>query len=347
MDISKEDFFSVSSNLEIPKEKAEALWIALENKNEGPSRVLSKVIYYLGALIVIGAMTWFMGLSWELFGGGGIFLISSAYAFVSVFVGSLLWNKKDLRIPAGLLVTIAVCMVPLAIYGLESYFEIWPKENPGHYQNFFSRIKDSWIFMEIGTVLAGLIALRFFPFPFLTVPIFFSVWFFTMDVIPLLVGENPTWQQMNWITLFFGLGLLAIGYLIDLYKKKEDYAFWCYLFGVLSFWGSLGALVWEKSEAIMLLYCLINVSMLLVSILLQRKIFMIFGSIGIFCYLSHLAYEVFEDSIWFPFVLSFLGFGLIYAGFLYQKNAAWIENSILGKIPKSLQKYLPWPHKDS
>lgn len=341
MEISKDDFFSLSNGLEIPPEKAENLWKSLEGRSKSPQPlVFSKVIYYLGALIVIGAMTWFMGLSWELFGGGGIFLIASIYAVFSALLGARLWQKKDLRVPAGLLITIAVCMVPLAIYGLENYFGIWLEEGTEPYSHFFARVEGRWIFMEIGTILAGLIALRFFSFPFLTVPIIFSLWFFSLDVVPLILGKNPPWQQTSWITLFFGLGLILVGYLSDLYQK-EKYAFWCYLFGVFFFWISLGSLVWDKTEAIWLIYLGINVVLMIVSILLQRKIFLVFGALGIFFYLSHLAYDVFEDLLWFPFVLSFLGFALIYVGFLYQKNAKWIENSIWAKIPPKLHKYLP------
>ena len=48
--------------------------------------------YYLGALVVISAMTWFMTLGWERFGGGGILAISLSYAVVLVVPGGLRWR---------------------------------------------------------------------------------------------------------------------------------------------------------------------------------------------------------------------------------------------------------------
>lgn len=338
MEISKKDFLSISEKLKIPKEQSEELWASLE-KGSSKSSALSKLIYYFGALIVICAMSWFMTLGWEWFGGGGLFFISLAYAALFLCIGALLWKKEDLRIPAGLLVTMAVCMVPLAIYGLEEYWKIWPSENPGNYQDFYTRIKGSWIFMEIGTIVAGLIALYFFPFPFITAPIFFAAWFLAMDICPLLFGENYTWQQQSWISLFFGLGLMVIGFLTDR-EKKPEYGFWSYLFGTISFWGALTSLVWDKHEFILFLYCLFCIFMMFLSIILRRKILMICGALGAFAYLSHLSYEIFKDSILFPFILSFIGLAVIFFGVLYQKNIDWIEAKANAIIPESVRRYL-------
>src|ERR1700722_15325753 len=128
MEISKEHFFQAASKIGISEKNQNALWEALES--EGPKdATISKVIYYFGALIVISAMTWFMGLGWTVFGGGGIFLILIVYAIIFILLGSKLWNKKELKIPGGLLITMAVCMTPLAIYGLESYFDYLPKDS--------------------------------------------------------------------------------------------------------------------------------------------------------------------------------------------------------------------------
>lgn len=343
MDISKDNFFAASSKLEIPQEKAEALWSSLE-KHSTAHRAFSfsKLIFYFGALIILAGMTWFMQLGWEWFGGGGIFFISISYAIILTLIGALLWNREGLRIPSGLLITVAVCMIPMAIYGLETYFNIWPQGYPGKYQDFYQSIKGSWVFMEVGTILAGFIALRFFPFPFLTAPIFGAAWFLTMDLIPILLGKESTWEQKNWLSVGFGLVLICIAFLIDRkLQKKQDYGFWGYLFGTISFWFGLTALSLDKGEAFFFIYFVINLLMIIASILLQRKIFIVFGAIGVFIYFGHLADVVFKDSIAFPFVISFIGLAVMYLGILYQKHAEWIEKRIIEKIPLSIRQYLP------
>lgn len=341
MEISKESLFLAASKLGIPKTQVEALWTSLENQDTSSKNFsFPKLLFYFGAIIIISAMTWFMSLSWEWFGGGGIFLIAVAYGIFFTILGYKLWNKKEMRIPAGLFITIAVCMTPLAIYGLETYLNIWPEVPTNNYRDFFFNIRSSWIFMEIGTILAGLIALRFFPFPFITAPIFFAAWFLAMDTIPLLIGYDA-WEKRDWITMVFGLILMFIAYVIDL-KKKKDYAFWGYLFGTFAFWISFSSIIWNKSELLFFTYFLVNILLMILSILLKRRVLLVFGVIGAFVYFSHLAYDIFKDSILFPFVLSVIGLLIIYLGVLYQKNISWIEKRMFEIVPEWIRKLLPY-----
>lgn len=346
MEISKERLFSAALNLGIPKTQVEALWEVLEKRDEVlQASPFSKLLYYFGAIIIISSMTWLMGLSWEWFGGGGIFLISLLYAGAFTWLGNKLWKRDELKIPAGLLITVAVCMTPLAIFGLETYFNIWPVGPPENYQDFFHLIKSSWIFMEIGTIFAGLIALRFFSFPFITAPIFIAAWYLIMDITPMIFPNYELGNQREWISLGFGLVLLSIAFLIDR-KHPQDYAFWAYLFGTLTFWTGFSIVVWDHGEIVFFIYLLINLLMMCFSILLKRRVLLIFGAIGVATYLSHLAYEIFKDSILFPFVLSFIGLFIIYLGILYQKNIKRIESTLIETVPVWMKKLLPYEHED-
>ena len=55
----------------------------------GPTFDFTHLLYYSGGLIAIGAMTLFMNLGWERFGGWGIFFISLAYAGVGLKLSDL------------------------------------------------------------------------------------------------------------------------------------------------------------------------------------------------------------------------------------------------------------------
>lgn len=234
----------------------------------------------------------------------------------------------------------AVCMVPLAVYGLEIFFKIFPEADEESYSSFYHVVKGSWIWMELATIAAGLFALRYYAFPFLTAPIFFAAWFLSMDLIPILIGEEASFTQKAWVSLFFGTLILAIAYLIDL-KKMPQYAFWGYLFGTITFWVSLSSLCVDKGEAVLFLYLLVNISMMIKSVLLQRKVLLVFGALGTFSYFGHLAYDLFESSVLFPFAMTLLGLAVIYLGVLYQKNSQWIETKILSVLPAWVKKMLP------
>jgi len=50
-------------------------------------------------------------------------------------------------------------------------------------------------------------------------------------------------------------------------------------------------------------YCLINVVMILLSVFLGRRIYAVFGAIGVSLYLGYLAYDVFQDALMFSIVV--------------------------------------------
>lgn len=341
MNISKKDLEKAAGQGLLSAEQVDQLWRRLEaNHAQQPHLSAAHVAYYFGAMIVIGAMGWFMNLAWENLGGPGIFVIATVYALCFGLLGRSFWKQTALQIPGGLLVTMAVCMVPLAVYGLERWTGFWPQTDPGNYRDFHDYVKGSWLIMELATILAGAIALQFVRFPFLTAPIAFSLWYMSMDLTPILFGvDYLSWDQRKLVSVCVGLFMLLISYLIDR-RTEKDCAFWGYLFGMLAFWGGLslmdGGDEWSKA-----VYCLINVGLVLVSVLLERRVFIIFGALGVFGYLGHLSYRVFQNSFVFPFVLTAVGLGIIYLGVQYQKHGETIQRFILGHLPPSLLKHLP------
>ena len=341
MRVSRKDVAGAVSEGVISEGQAEDLWRVLEGRNaDRPRFDLPHVAYYFGALVVISAMTWFMTLGWERFGGGGILAISLSYALAFLVAGGLLWRDMSLRVPGGLLVTAAVCMAPLAVYGLETMTGLWLQGSPGEYVDFYDYVEGGWFPMEVATVGAGLIALRFFRFPFLTAPVAFALWFMSMDLTPLIYGTHYYEAQgYEVVSLVFGLVLLVGAFLVDR-RTGEDYAFWGYLFGMFAFWGGL-TLLEGGSELDWLLYGLINAGLVLLSVLLQRRVFVVFGAAGVFGYVGHLAWEIFEDSLLFPFVLSAAGLAIIALGILYAKNRDRIEAAVVRAIPTGIRRLLP------
>jgi len=73
------------------------------------------VAYYLGSLVVIAAMGWLMTLGFQRMGPWAVCLTAVGYAACFVSVGARLCATPDLKIPGGLLYTMAVCMTPLAV----------------------------------------------------------------------------------------------------------------------------------------------------------------------------------------------------------------------------------------
>lgn len=325
----------------ISLEQGKALEQALTAKYEDkPNFSLGHVIYYFGALLIISAMSWFMVRAWETLGGGGIFAASLCYAALFYILGAKFWEKPGLKIPGGLLFTAGVWMTPLAVYGLQRWGGWWLQGDPGIYRDVHIWIKGGWFFMEVATIVVGLITLYFVRFPFLTFPIAFALWYMSMDITPLITG-NPQfpWEARKMVSLIFGLVMLLLTYGIDR-RTKEDYGFWGYLFGMMAFWGGL-SMMDSNSELSKFAYCMINVFLVFLSVFLSRKVFIVFGSIGVFIYLGHLAHKVFADSLLFPVVLSSLGLAVIFLGVLYQKNRQRFEAWLIASLPEEVKRLRP------
>jgi len=243
---------------------------------------LLNILYFAGALLVIGAMTLFMTLGMERFGGMGLFLISLLYAFIFGQTGVFLWFLyPEYRIPAGLLCSISVSMVPLGVYGLQRHFKLWIGGDPGTFQDFRIWIRSSWAPMEIATVLVSLLFVSFIRFPFLIAPAAFCLWFLSMDLVPLLFRTPFGWKNRHLVSIWFGLATILMGYLSErTFGREPDFGFWLYLFGLIPFWSGLTFYPSKPKEVNLAIYLLINLSLLLIGRIVDRTTFQVFGLMG-------------------------------------------------------------------
>lgn len=139
--------------------------------------------------------------------------------------------------------------------------------------------------------------------------------------------------------MFFGLLMLLITIYID-YRSRDskiDYAFWLYIFSVMTFWGGLTSQS-SDSELSKFFYFMINVGLLFVSVILDRRVFAIFGTIGILLYLGHLAFKVFADSIGFTIVMVIIGISIIFIAIFFTKMEMKLKKIMQPYIPKFIQK---------
>lgn len=276
---------------------------------------LVTVAYYFGAMLMISACAWFLGDKWESLGSGGVLV--TALVYFAIAVGTGIWLRgRGYLVGGGLLVTVAVCLVPLITYSIEDLLGVWPAADPGSYSDYYPVIHGSWIIMEMVTMIVALLALLFVRFGFLTAPLAFSVWFLSMDLPVWFFGHDLDHNTDAWITVALGVVTIAFGYILDrtIHRpgepRSEDFAFWCYLFGLMMFWGGLTSMN-SDSELNKFIYLLINIGLVGVALWLRRSTFLVFGALGVYAYIGHLAYRVFEDSFMFPFVLAFIGLMMI------------------------------------
>jgi len=296
------------------------------------------VLYYLGGMIAIGAMSLFMTHGWNALGGWGGFFTAACYGVLALALSHWFLEQKQLAIPAGIMATLAVVMVPRAIFGAQMALGYW--DDAKSYRDYHAFIDWRWIMMEFGTLAAGAALLWRYRFPFMLMPIAVTLWYMSMDLVPFLFGDPQDWEVRKFVSLWFGLAMVLLAFWVDVRSRRSrDYAFWLYLFGVMTFWGGLSSMN-SDSELAKLVYCGINVAMILIGAVLGRRVFTVFGGLGVAGYLGHLSYRVFKDSLVFSLALSLIGLAIIWLGVIWQRREAQWSARLRGYLPAALKELI-------
>lgn len=335
MTVSKNQLNQAVQEKIISAEQLEPLFDFLTAQSKAEPRFdFTHVLYYLGGLIAIGAMTLFMTLGWEAFGGWGIFFITLLYAGVGLKLTHA-FRQRGYAIPAGICAAFVVALTPLAIYGLQQGLGFWPDNT--HYQDYHRYIQWHWLYMELGTLAVGAMVAWRYKYPFLLMPVAVTLWYLSMDIAAMLAFERPDFELRALVSLYFGLLMILLAFWVDIRSRfsHADYAFWLYIFGVLAFWCGL-TMQDSDSELSKFLYFMVNVVMIGLGVVLTRRVFVVFGAFGVCGYLGYLSYEVFKDSLMFPIALSFIGLLIIYLGILWQKNEQAISQRLRQQLPRAL-----------
>jgi hypothetical protein len=309
----------------------------------GPTFDFTHTLYYLGGMLAIGAATLFLNESWQRLGPWGLLAVCVGYAAACVW-GARALERRGLAVPAGIVATLAVCLVPLATWSLQHAMGLWPEGEPLRYAQLHTRIDWRWVTLELVTVTAAATALWALRHPFLVMPLAMALWYLSMDLARLVVQPDApeSWRFYRDFSMFFGLLMTLLAFWVDVRSRlasRRDYAFWLYLLGVVTFWGALTARE-SSSELARAGYAALNVVMLGLGALLQRRVFAACGGLGLALYLGHLSHRVFQDSLWFPLALTLIGLGVMAAGILWQRHETRLRVTLLARLPAALREWV-------
>lgn len=340
MQIERADLDAAEAQGLIAPGRAGALWAYLQDRrSDRPGFRAAHILYYLGGLIAIGAMSLFMTLGWERFGGPAIALIATVYAVAALAAADHLLRVRRQPIPAGLLAALAVALVPLAVYGLQNALGWWPEGEAA--RDYHRHIDGRWLMMELATLAAGAAVLWRWRLPFSVMPVAVTLWYLAMDLAPFLAGQPDVhWTLRKQVSVLVGLLILGLAFWVDLRSRRgPDHAFWLYLSGVAAFWGGL-SIMDSDSEWSRLGYAAVNLAMIGVGAVLSRRVFAVFGGLGLAFYLAHLAHGLFKDSLVFPFALTLIGLAVIGAGLWWQRREAELTARLRAPLPRALRELL-------
>lgn len=312
---------------------------SLNAPSSGPAFGFVNVLYYFGGVVAVGAMSLFMTLGFAQLGAGGLLAIGLAYLVACLKVADH-FVARSLWVPAGLLATLAVVLVPLVVWSVQSLLGWWPPGGDVHFSAYHTHINWRWLTLEFATLAAGAVLLWRYKLPFMVMPLAVTVWYMSMDAAHALTQSHGfDWAFTRDVSLVFGMATCALALWVDVRSRRsndvharQDFAFWLYFFGAVMFWGSL-SLRDSDSEWGKLGYCVINLALVFGGAAIGRRVFTVLGALGVAGYLGYLSHRVFQDSLMFPFALTLLGLGFVALGVWWQRH----EDAIHDR----LRKYSP------
>lgn len=292
---------------------------------------LVTVAYYAGAFTILLAFTFFIGLQWENLGHGGQAAIACGAIAALWAIGAFL-RGRGLVLGGNLLIFAGVGVVPLAVFTVLQLAGLWPESTrAGEYRDFFHRINGYWLILEVVSIAVAIVAAWLTGFPLLTLLIGFWTWFLSMDLTALFAGHQRfDWTTWEWlIGALVGLAMLAIGVYQQRRSGDQAWSRWFYLFGHLAVYGNLSALALDNDAAFGLLYLAVYLSFVVASVWLQSTIFLVFGALGCYSYVSKLAFDVFEGSVGFTIGLAVVGLLMVLSAVGYQRSVRpWLETRL-------------------
>jgi len=342
MKISKRDLEAAAAEGRIGSEQVEALWdFLLDRQAHVPGFRAAHILYYLGGLVAIGAVSLFITLAWDAWSGLPMLLLGLGMAGLGVGLTER-FRAQGLRLPSGVTITFAVATVPLIVYSFQQLIGAWEGEQM--VTDYHRYIDWRWVYMELATLAAAAIAFWRYREPFVLMLVALTLWYLSMDLLRLIEVDGGSWSDYyelrRLVTLNMGILTIGLAFWVDFRSghSQRDYAFWLYLVGVLMFWCGM-TFTSSDSELAKFVYMLINLAMIFVGAALRRRVFAVFGGLGVAVYLGHLA-RIFQGSLLFPVALAAIGLLIIYAGILWQRQEPRFQAWLFARMPAPLRALL-------
>ena len=292
------------------------------------------IAYYFGGFLVLLAFTFLLGSQWIDAGNEGQIAIAVFAIAIPLSIGMML-RKGEFTTPGNLLIFAATGIVPLLVYTIEKATGFWPgEEKPGHFNDFFEDVLPAWIVMEFVAIAAALVVVWRIRFPLVTLLIAFWTWYLSMDFVRLITEEKDyAWERDTGriLSMLIGAGMIGAGLLLQR-RTERDYSLWLYLFGHVTVFCSFSAIALDHQALLgWLVYPLVYLGVVVMSVWLQRKVFLVFGAIGSYCWATYIVFETFHGALGISFGMAFIGIMIVLSGVLYRNSIEpWLQERMSG-----------------
>lgn len=277
--------------------------------------------YWTGSIAVVFALAWFLADRWKALHPAGVLAVALLYA-LCLGISSMFVSRLGYRFAGSLLALLTVMMAPIVMWALESLLGLWP--SPSFQRDMFSAdVIESvrWIPVQLGTALAGLIALRKVRFGLLTLTVTVPMGMALVQLTPWLLDPELNFRLGAWMTLFAATLMFLAAYVIDRRDaaNPEDYAGWVYLAAVgFLIVGLLG--IMDQSRVVRHSLPALIAALVATGFALRRRFFLLPATLVFIMYLVFLAHEVFPTATGFMLVMLAVGVVVILGTVVAQRR---------------------------
>jgi len=288
---------------------------------------IATIAYYFGGFIILLAYTIFMGSRWDSLEATAQTIVTVATIAVLGGVGAYLREQKFV-LAGDILIFAATGLFPVLIYCVQQLFGLWP-DSSIPYRGYYREILPLWIVIEVLTIWVAVVVWYLSRFPLHTLLISFWAWFFAIDFVQWVSNDTSRrWSTDEQVmSVLIGLALILIGIILQKRRKDRD-SFWFYLFGHILFLCHLATLTFDQGGWLSLIFIAVYLLFVVGSVWLQRRVFLVFGAIGIYGYVCYFAFTLL-GVLGFTFGLALVGLLIIFSAVWYQRYAKdWLESRL-------------------
>jgi hypothetical protein len=134
--------------------------------------------------------------------------------------------------------------------------------------------------------------------------------------------------------------MILLAWTLDVRRGRlGDFGFWLHLFGTAALWGGITAGGGGEFAAVG--YCAFNIAFIALGLFLNRRVYAVFGVIGVTMYLGYLAADVFKDALSFTFALTALGLAIVFASVRLERRRTALSDFFDNHLPASIGALRP------
>jgi hypothetical protein len=175
--------------------------------------------------------------------------------------------------------------------------------------------------MELVSLAVAVLATIRLRFPIMMLLVGIWWWFLALDLVRLALDHEKWAWDSPYLWLSGSTGLLMAGVAGLLFRRGlDEYGMWLALVGNAVWVAQIGALALvDENATARVLLSVLGVAAVVVSAWLQARIYLAFGAIALYGWVSYLVFDIFGAGLGVTFGLVVIGLLILLTGVAYQR----------------------------